>query len=112
MILTPEPYIRVSAVAVSTVARKPSSAKVAGPASTSPFSIENLLPWHSQLIVPSETLDTTQPWCVQIAVKHLNSPALGWVTTTSSSAKIAPPPMGGDKRPPLGDAPGTYVFGK
>ena len=35
-----------------------------------------------------------QPWWVQIAVKHLNSPSVGWVTTTSSSAKIVPPPTG------------------
>ena len=75
-----------------TVIFSSASGNVAGPCSTSPFSMEYLLPWQSQLMVPSETLDTRQPWWLQIAVKHLNSPSVGWVTTTSSSAKIVPPP--------------------
>ncbi len=75
-----------------TVIFSSASANVAGPSSTSPVSMEYLLPWQSQLMVPSETLDTRQPWWLQIAVKHLNSPSVGWVTTTSSSAKIVPPP--------------------
>ena len=33
-----------------------------------------------------------QPWWVQTAVKHLNSPSVGWVTTTCWSGKILPPP--------------------
>jgi polyhydroxyalkanoate synthase len=37
-----------------------------------------------------------------------------WATWISerAGAKISPPPMGGEAHPPLGDAPGTYVFGK
>lgn len=37
-----------------------------------------------------------------------------WATWISerAGAKIAPPPLGGESHPPLGDAPGTYVFGK
>src|SRR3954451_15008023 len=54
--------------------------------------MENLLPWQSQLMVPSETLATRQPWWVQTAEKALNSPSVGWVTTTFSSVKIDPPP--------------------
>ena len=68
-------------------------ADVAGPLlRPSPFSMENLLPWQSQLMVPSETLATRQPWWVQTAENALNSPAVGWVTTTFWSAKIVPPP--------------------
>ena len=33
-----------------------------------------------------------QPWWVQTAVKHLNVPSVGWVTTTCCSGKILPPP--------------------
>jgi len=42
---------------------------VAGPWTTEPSSIENLLPWHEQSMVPSETLETRQPWWVQAAEK-------------------------------------------
>ena len=34
------------------------------------------------------------PWCVQIELKALNSPAVGWVTTVLVAAKILPPPTG------------------
>jgi hypothetical protein len=44
---------------------------------TDPSSIENRLPWHAQLIVPSLIDETVQPWCVQVALKPLNSPSLG-----------------------------------
>src|SRR6478609_8987956 len=45
-------------------------------------------------MVPPSTLETTQPAWVQTAVKHLNSPAAGCVTTTFSPGKIVPPPSG------------------
>ncbi len=35
-----------------------------------------------------------QPMWVHTAVKHLNSPSVGWVTTTCWSGKIVPPPTG------------------
>jgi hypothetical protein len=37
---------------------------------------------------------TWQPWWVQVLEKPLNSPAVGWVTTTFWSEKILPPPTG------------------
>src|SRR6202042_1784128 len=52
------------------------------------------LPWQGQSIVPSATLSTVQPMWVQIALKPLNSPFVGWVTTTFSAVKIFPPPTG------------------
>ncbi len=58
---------------------------VAGPLTTDPSAMENALPWHSQMMLPSETPLTMQPWWVQTAVKHLNSPWLGWVMTICSS---------------------------
>ena len=51
-----------------------------------------MLPWHGQSIVPSATLSTVQPLCVHFAEKPLNTPADGWVTTTSST--ITPEPTG------------------
>ena len=39
----------------------------AGPACTEPSLMENWLPWHSQVMRPSSTLDTVQPWCVHTA---------------------------------------------
>src|ERR1700759_1453634 len=53
-----------------------------------------LLPWQGQSIVPSAILSTVQPMWVQIALKPLNCPAVGWVTTTFSAVKIFPPPTG------------------
>src|ERR1700744_632376 len=53
-----------------------------------------LLPWQGQSIVPSAIWSTVQPMWVQIALKPLNSPAVGWVTTTFSAVKIFPPPTG------------------
>jgi hypothetical protein len=35
-----------------------------------------------------------QPACVQTAVKALNCPAVGWVTTTFASVNTLPPPTG------------------
>ena len=54
--------------------------------------MENWLPWHGQTICPSDTDATWQPWWVQVEVNALNSPSLGWVTTTFWSPKIVPPP--------------------
>jgi hypothetical protein len=54
----------------------------------------NLLPWHGQSMVPSATLSTRHCWCVHTALKALNWPAAGWVTTTLSVAKTFPPPTG------------------
>ncbi|CAM5688278.1 hypothetical protein SVIOM74S_05715 [Streptomyces violarus] len=70
------------------------SGRVAGPWATEPSAMRNLLPWQTQLMVPSETDATVQRWCVQIAENALNRPCSGWVTTTSSSLKILPPPTG------------------
>src|SRR5262249_26634055 len=44
------------------------------------------------LMVPPETSDTRQPWWLQIAVKHLNWPDCGWVTTTCWSPNTSPLP--------------------
>src|SRR6266487_3460909 len=66
----------------------------AGPPWTEPSAIEYLLPWHGQLIVPSLTVETVQPWCVHTAVKALNCPAVGWVTTTFWVSNTLPPPTG------------------
>ena len=49
---------------------------------------------RSQVIVPSATDDTTQPWWVHTAENALNSPATGWVTTTLSRSRTVPPPTG------------------
>lgn len=56
--------------------------------------MRNLLPWQGQLMVPSATVFTMQPWWVQTAEKALNSPAWGWVTTTFLSVITVPPPTG------------------
>jgi len=37
---------------------------------------------------------TMQPWCWQTAEKALYWPAVAWVTTTLSAARITPPPTG------------------
>ena len=54
--------------------------RVAGPLTTEPSVIENLLPWQLQLIV-SVTVATGQAACVQIEENALNAPAVGWVIT-------------------------------
>ncbi|GAA2981388.1 hypothetical protein Sfulv_10870 [Streptomyces fulvorobeus] len=78
----------------ATVIRSAGRGRVAGPASTAPSVMANLLPWHAQSIVASPTSETVHPACVQIAEKALNSPASGWVTTTFRSLKTFPPPTG------------------
>src|SRR6476660_7096502 len=45
-------------------------------------------------MVPSDTSATVQPACVHTALNALNSPAVGWVTTTFWSGKTRPPPTG------------------
>src|SRR5215203_1992892 len=45
-------------------------------------------------MTPSSTRETSQPWCVQMLVNPLNSPAVGWVTTTCSADTTSPPPTG------------------
>ena len=69
----------------------PPAASSAGPLATEPSRL-NLLPWHGQSIVPSAILSTVQPLCVQVDEKPLNTPAVGWVTTTLST--ITPDPTG------------------
>src|SRR6185312_5358416 len=56
--------------------------------------ILNLLPWQGQLIVPSATWLHRHPTWVQTALKALNSPLAGWVTTTFAAVKTLPLPTG------------------
>src|ERR1700758_5023779 len=70
------------------------SGLVAGPWTTEPSLMLNLLPWQGQLMVPFETLLTKQPACVQIAVNALNDPDHGCVITILSLSMILPPPSG------------------
>src|SRR3954447_976519 len=77
-----------------TVISTDGSGLVAGPPCTLPSVIEKLLLWQGQLMTPSVTLFTAHPWWVQVAENALNSPAVGWVTTTLLSAKTFPPPSG------------------
>src|SRR6185436_2051904 len=70
------------------------SADAAGPVTTEPLAMLNLLPWHGQLTVPPDTSETVQPWWVHIAVNASNEPARGWVITIFLSARILPPPTG------------------
>src|SRR5215470_10615403 len=66
----------------------------AGPLTTEPLAMLNLLPWHGQLIVPPDTVSTMQPWWVHTAVKALNVPLCGSVITIFLSVRILPPPTG------------------
>src|ERR1700677_3718540 len=70
------------------------SGLVAGPWTTAPSVMANLLPWQGQLMVPFETLLTMQPSWVQIAVNALNDPDCGCVITILSLSMIMPPPSG------------------
>ena len=67
---------------------------MAGPWTTEPSVMLNLLPWHGQLIVPFETLLTKQPACVQITVNALKDPDCGCVITMRLASMILPPPSG------------------
>src|ERR1700761_3588237 len=66
----------------------------AGPATTAPVVMLYWLPWQGQSMVPLLTWLTRQPMCVQIALNALNSPAVGWGTTTFDAVMISPPPTG------------------
>jgi hypothetical protein len=66
----------------------------AGPATTAPVLIENLLPWQGQSMVPPLTASHRHPTCVQMALNALYCPFAGWVTTTLAAVKIVPPPTG------------------
>src|SRR5215210_2034330 len=77
-----------------TVTAVSGSGFLAGPAVGAPSATANLLPWHGQLIVPSFTSFTEHPWCVQVALKALNVPACGCVTTRPCAASTTPPPTG------------------
>src|SRR5215469_12878700 len=78
----------------STLMASAGSGLGAGPPTTEPFLMLYWLPWQGQRIEPSTIWLTMQPMCVQTALKPLNSPALGWVTTTLFAVKIMPPPTG------------------
>ena len=58
-----------------------SSALDAGPLATDPSAMWKLLPWQGQTMSPLATLPTVHPMWVQTAVKALNVPALGCVST-------------------------------
>jgi hypothetical protein len=66
----------------------------AGPATTAPVVMLNWLPWHGQSIVPLLTWLTVHPMWVQTALNALNSPDVGWVTTTCCPEKTIPLPTG------------------
>src|ERR1700760_2471543 len=70
------------------------SGRGAGPATTAPVEMLYWLPWQGQSMVPLLTWLTMQPMCVQTALNALNSPAVGWVTTTLGAGKILPLPTG------------------
>lgn len=70
------------------------SGRVAGPDTTLPSLTRNVLPWQGQSIVPFATLPSRQPTWGQTALKALNSPATGWVTTMLSLRMTMPPPTG------------------
>src|SRR5580693_6006987 len=70
------------------------SGRGAGPDTTSPVAMLYWLPWHGQSIVPLLIWLTMHPMWVQTALNALNSPAVGWVTTTVWGAKILPPATG------------------
>ena len=78
----------------STLMAMGASGLVAGPLTTEPSLMLNLLPWHGQLMVPPETVLTMQPWCVHTAVNALNDPACGCVITMFGPSMILPPPSG------------------
>ncbi len=66
----------------------------AGPLTTEPSLILNLLPWHGQSMVPLAMVATMQPWCVQTALNPLKVSATGCVITTFGPEMIFPPPTG------------------
>ena len=91
-----------------TVTLSDSSGLFAGPLTTEPSVIENLLPWQVQSMSSPSISATTQPWWVHTALNALKSPSVGWVTTTLSAAKILPPPTGTSEVLPM--APAAVVL--
>src|SRR5207249_2436331 len=70
------------------------SGRGGGPDTTVPSSMRKTPGWQGQPIFPSCTVLTRQPACVHAALKALNVPAAGWVTTTLAARKTFPPPTG------------------
>ena len=56
--------------------------------------LEDDAPRGALLAHPGLTLSTRHPWCGQTALKALNSPGAGWVTTSCCSRKTVPLPSG------------------
>src|SRR3954453_20685745 len=82
------PGRRLSPVQTSTTTLSPltvtgvsASGLVAGGFTTEPSLMENLLPWHLQLMEPPATSATGHPMWVQILLNALKSPLVGWVIT-------------------------------
>src|SRR5215468_5137385 len=71
----------------------------AGPLTTEPLVMLNLLPWHGQLIVAPVTLPTVHPAWVHTALNAWNAPDFGWVITIFWPARILPPPTGTSEVP-------------
>ena len=67
------------------------SGDAAGPLTTEPLVMLNLLPWHGQLIVPPDTVPTMHPAWVHTALKPWNSPDFGWVITIFLAARLPAP---------------------
>ncbi len=73
-----------------------------------PVVMSNWLWWQGQSMKPFSTLVRVQPWCVHVALKALNWPADGCVTTNSAEGLMTPPPTGTSAvltGVPLGAAP-------
>src|SRR6201986_4719647 len=70
------------------------SGDAAGPLTTEPLVMLNLLPWHGQLIVPPDTLPTMHPAWVHTALNPWKSPECGWGIPIFLSVRILPPPAG------------------
>src|SRR4051812_46092082 len=64
-----------------TVTGVSASGLLAGGCTTEPSLMENLLPWHLQLMEPPATSATGHPMWVQILLNALKSPLVGWVIT-------------------------------
>ena len=62
---------------------------------------------------PGQTAQSAEEWRER-ATKHDGSWWKDWFAWLAKHAgeKVSPPPMGGDKHPPLDDAPGRYVLEK
>ena len=76
----------------STVICCSASGAVAGPVTTEPSAIENALPWHSQLMLPSATALTDAALVGADGGEALELALGGLGDDDLSSAKIVPPP--------------------